>query len=51
MKKVFEYFSSWDGWYCEVKDKDENCCGEVIGSCTKDMINHLKDEHNIETEE
>ena len=48
LKDVFEYFSDWSGWFCEVEDKDGNPCGEVIESTTKVMIRHLKEEHNIE---
>lgn len=45
---VEDYFSGWDGWYCEVEDSDGNCCGETIGCCTNDMARHLKEKHGID---
>ena len=41
MKNIKEFFSDWDGWYC-------NICGDVIGNVTKDLQNHLKENHKIE---
>lgn len=49
MKSVFSYFTTWDGWFCEV-ETDGETCGEVIGSDSRDMARHLKDKHNIEAE-
>jgi len=46
-KSVYDYYSSWEGWYCNVEDENGNSCGEVIGSDTSDMVQHLKEKHNI----
>lgn len=49
-KKIADYFSAWEGWYCEVEDEDGNSCGEVIGCDTGDLQRHLRDAHNIKAE-
>ena len=48
--KAEDYFSPWDGWYCNVESK--NCvCGEVIGCDLGALIQHLRTKHNIEVEQ
>lgn len=49
-KQITEYFSSWEGWYCEVEDKDRFSCGEVIESDIGSLIGHLKRKHKIDVE-
>lgn len=44
--KIEDYFSSWEGWSCDVED-DEGCCGAVIEDSRKEMQQHLKEKHNI----
>jgi hypothetical protein len=47
IKKIRDYYSDWEGWYCEVEDKNGNSCGEVIENTTKELQRHLKDKHKI----
>jgi len=44
-KDIREYYSDWEGWYCEVND-----CGEVIENTTKELQRHLKEVHKIDVE-
>ena len=50
IKPLSEYFVSWDGWICEVEDENGCPCGFVVGCDSGDMLEHLKDEHNIKAE-
>lgn len=51
MKTAEDYFSSWEGWYCEVENEEgSSSCGEVIESSTRALKRHLKEKHNIEVQ-
>ena len=47
-KQIEDYYSDWQGWFCEVPDEWGGQCGEVIGCDIKELRRHLKEEHNIE---
>ena len=47
---VWEYFSDWEGWTCNVEDKDGYECGELICADNRDLMEHLSDAHGIEIE-
>ena len=48
--KITDYYSDWEGWFCEIEDEYENPCGEVIENTTKELQRHLKEKHKIEVE-
>ncbi len=39
----WDYFDEWDGWSCHE-------CGELLPSDERDLVEHLKEKHNIEVE-
>jgi len=59
---INDYFSDWQGWYCEVSTLDDGTiitdsedsrydegevCSEVIENTTKELTRHLKEKHGL----
>jgi len=59
---INDYFSDWQGWYCEVSTLDDGMiitdseddrydegevCSEVIENTIKELTRHLKEKHGL----
>ena len=50
IEDVGKYFSDWEGWYCNVEDKNGEVCGDVIENDRGSLQEHLKKKHKIDVE-
>lgn len=48
-QEIRDYFADWEGWSCTV-EVDGQTCGEVIEATTKELQNHLREQHGIVVE-